>query len=120
MKKLVTISSISIIFLIVMISGCTSSSTTDPTQDIYLQTQNPPTDYMGGVRVPAWIASKSHKSYSNVTLLVTGLSNDGQIITEKKVYVDYLDNQYQSTGFFADLPRDVDHITIKVLNATAA
>lgn|GEM_PF-3721154 len=108
-----------ILLIVVMVSGCTSSSnTTDPTKDIYLQQQNPPYTIGDESQISAWITSKNHKSYSNVTLMVTGLDSNGQSIGEKKAYVDYLDNNYQSTGFTVKFPNTVDHITIKVLNAT--
>jgi hypothetical protein len=105
--------------VVVSISGCTSTGdNSNPSEDIYLQQQNPPYVLGDEAYVNAWITTKSGKSYSNITLMATGFNNENQVIGEKKVYVAYLDNQYQSTGFEVKFPNTVNHITIKVLNAT--
>lgn len=108
-----------IVMAVVFISGCTSTgNSSNPSEDIYLQQQNTPYAIGDESFVNAWITTKSGKSYSNITLMATGLNSENQVIGEKKVYVAYLDNQYQSTGFEVKFPSTVNHITIKVLNAT--
>jgi len=111
-----------LILSVVGISGCTSSSEeVDPTQDIYLEQITSPYQSGGGWSVNAWIASKAHKSYANVTFIATGYTVDNEEIGTDKVFVPTLDSQYQSTGCQVDFPnakKELDHITIQVTNAT--
>lgn len=119
-KKTTTIICIIILLGIISTSGCTSSQT-NPSTDIYLQTQNPPSTYGGNeTEITAWISSKSKQSYKNIELLVTGLDSENGAVAQKKVYVDYMDmDTYRHTGFTVRLPSpSVDHITVTVLNAT--
>lgn len=120
-KKTTLLILIFVLLSVTAISGCMSTqSSTNPSTDIYLQQQNPPSSYGSESEVTAWISSKSKKSYSNITLLVTGLDSAGGAVAQKQVHIDYMDlANFQHTGFTVKLPSTkVDHITISVLNAT--
>ncbi len=119
-KGILTLGIILLILTIVSISGCTTTAK-NPKEDIYLDQITTPYQTNNGWSVNAWIASHDHKSYSNVTFIATGYTVDGEVIGTDKVFVPTLDSQYQSTGCQADFPdatRELDHITIEVLNAT--
>jgi hypothetical protein len=120
-KKITPIFVLVVILAVVGISGCISSEETDPTEDIYLQQITSPYESDGGWSVNAWIASHAQKSYANVTFIATGYTVDNEVIGTDKVFVATMDNNFQSTGCQVDFPdatKELDHITIQVINAT--
>jgi hypothetical protein len=121
MKKEISILGVILLILaIVSISGCTTTAKT-PQGDIYLDQITTPYQSGDGWSVNAWIASKAHKSYSNVTFIATGYTADNEVIGTSKVLVPTLNSEYQSTGcevHFPNATKELDHITIHVTNAT--
>jgi hypothetical protein len=114
---------ISILIVVVAVSDWTddSKSSKNPSEDIYLTDTTIPLNFGEAWLQNGWIASRSSESYKNVSLVATGYTKNNQIIGEDNIFVSHLDNRFQSTGFVASFPnkgKALDHITIKVLNAT--
>ena len=130
MKK-IFIGIMAIVLLVVLASGCVSSGSKNPKNDIYTSsgplmeemTPNADSTYDGKKwssiewEVTIEILSKSGAAYSNITANVTSYDANNHTIESKIYYLPYLPS-HQSKKITFPSKKEVDHIKMAIIKAT--
>jgi hypothetical protein len=113
---------ISVLIVVVMVSGCTSTETGNRINQTGDLQENPPTvthHSDGSVWIFGNIENSGNSTYTNVDILVKGYDSNKNLVYQEKTTVEHI-NPGGTGGFTIMIPKEVniEYAEMKVVNAT--
>lgn len=114
---------ITILIVVIMVSGCTSTETgnrTNQTEDLQ---ENPPTvthHSDGSIWIFGNIDNTGNSTYTNVDIMVKGYDSNKNIVYQEKTIIEHI-NPGGTAGFTIRMPEkevNIEYAEMKVVNAT--
>lgn len=114
---------ITILIVVVMVSGCTSTKTGNRTNQTDDLQGDPPTVTHradGSVWISGNLGNKGNSTYTDVDVLVNGYDLNRNMVYQEKTTIEHI-NPGGIGGFIITLPEkeaNIEYVEMKVLNAT--